>query len=94
MVASEAVQAAKDHILDLFKDEKIARVRLEELEFSVEDDTWEVTIGFQHPWQAESSDLWPSVLRPEFAARTYKKVCIRDDGTFVSMKHRDVSIPA
>ena len=93
MLASEAVQAAKDHILELFKGENIVRVGLEELEFRVEDDIWEVTIGFQRPWQAESSDLLPSVLRPQIG-RTYKIVCIRDDGTFVSMNHRDVSIPA
>ena len=93
MLASEAVQAAKDHILEFFKDENIVRVGLEELEFRSEDDIWEVTIGFQRPWQAESSDLLPSVLRPQIP-RTYKKVCILDDGTFVRMNHRDVSIPA
>lgn len=96
MVASEAVQAAKDYILELFKDEKIARVGLEELEFRAEDAMWEVTIGFQRPWQAEPSDILPRVLRPPppKTDRTYKTVCIRDDGTVVSLKHRDVSIPA
>ena len=49
MVASEAVQAARDYIVELFKDEKITRVGLEELEFSVENATWEVTIGLQRP---------------------------------------------
>ena len=96
MVASEAVQAAKDHILELFKDEKIARVGLEELEFRAEDGMWEVTIGFQRLWQSDSPARLGTVLLPPASKsdRTYKTVCIRDDGTVVSLKHRDVSIPA
>lgn len=95
MVATEAVQAAKEYILALFRDEKIAHVGLEELEFRVEDAMWKVTIGFQRPWHADSSNLLPSVLSPPPKIdRTYKTVHIRDDGTIISLKHRDVSIPA
>lgn len=96
MVATEAVQAAKDYILELFKDEKIARVGLEELEFRVEDAMWEITIGFQRLWQSDSpARLGNALLAPPAKAdRTYKTVCIRDDGTVVSLKHRDVSVRA
>ncbi len=96
MLASEAVQAAKDYILDLFKDEKIARVGLEELEFRAEDATWEVTIGFQRLWQTDSPARLGNVLLPPPAkpGRTYKTVCIGDDGTVISLKHRDVSVTA
>ena len=96
MVATEAVQAAKEYILELFKDEKIARVGLEELEFRVEDAMWEVTIGFQRLWQFDSPARSGTVLLPPrpTADRTYKTVCMRDDGTVVSLKHRDVSVPA
>lgn len=96
MVATEAVQAAKDHILELFKDEKIARVGLEELEFRAEDAMWEVTIGFERLWQSDSPARLGNVLLPppQKRDRTYKTVCIRDDGTVVSLKHRDVSVPA
>ena len=93
MVATEAVQAAKEHILELFKDEKIARIGLEELEFKIEDDMWEITIGFQRLWQSDSPARLGNILVPP-AHRTYKTVCIRDDGTFFSLKHRAVSVPA
>lgn len=96
MVASEAVQAAKDHILELYKDEKIARVGLEELEFRAADGMWEVTIGFLRLWQSDSPVRLGTVLvaPPPKPDRTYKTVCIRDDGTVASLRHRDVSVPA
>lgn len=94
MIATEAVQAAKDHILELFEDEKIARVGLEELEFRAEDAVWAVTIGFDRLWQSDSPVQLGNVLppRPSKTDRTYKTVCLRDDGTVISLKHRDVSV--
>ena len=94
MEATEAVQAAKAYILGLFKDENIARVGLEELEFRAEDSIWEVTIGFHRLWQSDSPTKLEIVLfpRPPNRDRTYKAVCIRDDGTVISLKHRDVSV--
>ena len=96
MVATEAVQAAKDYILELFQDEKIARVGLEELEFRATDEMWEVTIGFERLWHSDSPARLGTVLLapPTKPHRTYKTVCVRDDGTIVSLKHRDVSVPA
>ena len=94
MVAAEAVQAAKAYILKLFKDEKIVRVGLEELEYRAEDAMWEVTIGFHRLWPSDSLARPTSVhlSRPLTPDRTYKTVCIRDDGTVISLKHRDVSV--
>ena len=94
MIATEAVQAAKDHILELFEDEKIARVGLEELEFRAEDAVWAVTIGFDRLWQSDSPVQLGNVLLPPPSKtdRTYKTVCLRDDGTVISLKHRDVSV--
>ena len=94
MLASEAVQAAKDYIVEVFNDEGIDRLGLEELEFRVEDATWEVTIGFRRHWNSRPPPprfTLPSSPRED---RIYKIVRIRDDGTIVSLKHRDVSIPA
>ena len=96
MVAIEAVQAAKAYILELFKDEKFARVGLEELEFRPEDAVWEVTIGFQRLWPSDSPAQLGSVPvpGPPNPDRTYKTVSIRDDGTVIALKHRDVSVRA
>lgn len=90
MVATEAVQAAKKCILNLYKDEPIVDVGLEELEFADKaHGVWEVTIGFSRRWQR--GGVADAVFGPS-AHRTYKTVRIRDDGTFISLKHRDVSI--
>ena len=90
MVASEAVQVAKAYILQLYEDEDIGDVGLEELEFSDEaSGIWHVTIGFRRRWQKDS----PGVLFSPGSERTYKTVRIHDDGTVISMKHRDVSVP-
>ena len=96
MVATEAVQAAKAYILELFKDENIAHVGLEELEFRTEDSMWEVTIGFHRHWQSDPPAQLRDMLipRPPNPDRTYKTVCIRDDGTVLSLRHRDVSVRA
>ncbi len=93
MVATEAVQAAKAYILELFRDEKIARLGLEELEFRADEAMWEVTIGFHRLWQSDSPAQLGNVRLPPppNPVRTYKTVCIRDDGTVLSLKHRDVS---
>lgn len=96
MIATEAVRVAREYILRLFTDEKIARVGLEELEFRAEDAVWEVTIGFQRLWQSDSPAQLDSVPLPgpPNPDRTYKTVCIRDDGTVIALKHRDVSVRA
>ena len=89
MVATEAVEAAKKYIRSLYKDEPIVDVGLEELEFADKDPgVWEVTIGFRRRWQGGSEVK--NLFSPR-VARTYKTVRIRDDGTLISVKHRNVS---
>ena len=101
MVAREAVQKAKEFIKEMFADEGIVELGLEELDFVDEaSGVWEVTFGFRRQWQAPygpnpgSADP-PGLLRPPSPKRerTYKKVRIHDDGTIISMTHRDVSVP-
>ncbi|MDE0626643.1 MAG: hypothetical protein OXH99_09615 [Bryobacterales bacterium] len=95
----EAVQKAKTYILEVFEDEEILELGLEELRF--EHSVWEVTIGFRRRWQRSGAPPRPSLGLPSFSPpanptreRTYKTVRIRDDGTVIEMKHRDVSVPA
>ena len=102
MVAREAVQTAKEYILSIFEDEEIVEVGLEELEFEEGDSgVWKVTIGFRRGWQKPYAPTPPAtglhgVLRPPSPKRerTYKTVRIRDDGKVISLKHRNVSVPA
>ena len=55
MDVKEAVRKAKEYIEDLYADEQIAQVGLEEVEFERQSNDWKITIGFVRPW-----DLMPT----------------------------------
>ena len=83
----QAVGIAKDHIRDIFSDETIERVGLEEIEFDDLKSQWRITIGFVRYWKPEG--LVPR-LSNSGSSRTYKLVLINDaDGNVVSVRHRD-----
>lgn len=82
MKAKEAVQAAKDHVLDLFEGEGVTAIGLEEIE--VEGSYWKITIGFARPWDKSIS----TVLGGQ-GGRSYKVVRVSNkDGQILSVKDR------
>ena len=81
MDVKEVVQMAKDYVAELFGDEDIIHVGLEEVDFD-QSDNWAVTIGFSRPWNRNIG----SVLGGQ-TSRSYKVVRIRDeDGKVLSVK--------
>lgn len=46
----EAVRTAKSYLVDLFEDEQITNVGLEEVVFDEASSTWKITIGFSRSW--------------------------------------------
>ncbi len=94
----EAVRTAKNYVAELFTDETITNVGLEEVVLDDTSNNWEVTIGFSRPWDYEkfrnpiaealANPLAEhSINRP--AVRSYKLVYINDDnGHVVSLKDR------
>lgn len=88
MNATEAIRKAKQHILDIFREEDISQIGLEEVDFDHDDDVWNITIGFQRPWEKIAK---PLVLGEPVPRRTYKAVRLRDaDGRLLSIRNRDV----
>lgn len=88
MNAREAIEVAKGHFVEIFADEGITEVGLEEVEFERDDSVWSITIGFRRAWQHLAKPGAFSVSPP---VRTYKIVKIRDsDGTLVTIRHREV----
>ena len=86
MEVKQAVAIAKEHILDLFEDEDITDLGLEEVEL---DDygVWRITIGFTRPWNLSIG----SVLGAE-NSRSYKILVVTDeDGRVVSVKDWNIS---
>ena len=87
MDVKQAVQTAKEHIAQLFSDESISNVGLEEVEFNETGSVWEITIGFSRPWD-RPGPIIPALGRLE-SPRTFKIVRIQDEsGRVESVKHR------
>ncbi len=92
MDVREAARTAKKYITDVFADEKIKEISLEEVDFDVDSKVWKITVSFMRPrgrmnvFQATASG-YPEgtpTLR-----RSYKVVNIDDRfERVVSVKHR------
>ncbi len=87
MDVKEAVGTAKTYVADLFADEAITYVGLEEIIFDEPSGDWKVTIGFSRPWNQLNAVV--TALSPDRHGRAYKVVRIRDrDGSVVSLTDR------
>ncbi len=89
MNVKEVVKIAIEHINDVFSDEELSNVGLEEVTFNDQGDFWSVTVGFSRPWDYQK----PSVvagLQPRQAVRQFKVVEVRDrDGEVLAVKIRE-----
>ncbi len=90
MEVKEAALLAKNYVSDLFADEHITEIALEEVDFDHDSNTWRITIGFLHPAHAktlladQTTSPW---LRP--LERSYKVVHINDEtGKVTALKDR------
>ena len=89
MDVKEAVKAAKGYVADLFADEGLTNLGLEEIERDDRTGIWRVTVGFSRPWNTVRTAL--TALSGEAAPkRAFRVVSIKADGTVVSVKRRDV----
>ena len=87
MDVKAVAQRAKTYVVDLFDDEEISNVGLEEVEFDDSLDKWIVTIGFSRPWDRKTTlNVALGERRP---GRSYKVLHIADtDGRVLSLKDR------
>lgn len=92
MQAKEAISFAKKYISDIFADEKIDHIGLEEVEFDENSNAWSITISFSRPW-----DEVPGTFGSQLASfvprrRDYKVVRISDnDKKMISVKNRELA---
>jgi len=88
MDVQEAVRVAKNWVSEVFKEEHISRLGLEEVVHDKAANVWQVTLGFARNWQgdAEKSQLFGLVPPP----RSYKVITVREPtGEVVSMRNRE-----
>ena len=84
----EAVRKAKEYIAELYYDEEIMYVGLEEVEFDHESGAWNVTVGFARPWDGIGGRN-PITRDGKLSARYYKVVRIDEESSNVeSIKDR------
>jgi hypothetical protein len=94
MNIKDAAQRAKQHIAELFTDEEIQNIGLEEIEFDGSSGVWRVTVGFSRPWDHVNESPHPSVSEilgsSRRQARDMKVVAVDDtDGHILFVKNRE-----
>ena len=86
MDVKEAVAIAKSYLAELYSSEEITDVGLEEVEFDLETDCWNVTLGFARPWERNA---FRTLARDPNVGRSYKVIRIDDaNGRVESLKDR------
>jgi hypothetical protein len=91
MEVKAAVKIAKEHLLDLFADEDISNLGLEEVEFDDSAQEWVVTLGFSRPWD-EPRNAIASLAQAVISQRSYKTLRISDSADqVISVKNHEVS---
>lgn len=87
MELKEAVARAKAYVADLFADEPIMNIALEEVERDDVSGAWRITIGFGRTFSQFAA--LARIAGAEGGPRVYRVVTIKDDGSVVSVKRRD-----
>lgn len=92
MDVKEAVRKAIDYVTEMFADENILHVGLEEAVFDESENAWRITVGFFRTWDAIRGVGELLEGKRDFAAwkrRSYKVVRIDDKtGKVLSLTHR------
>lgn len=87
----DAIKIAKDYVRQVFSDEILSDVGLEETEYDPVSKSWRITIGFSRPWNTPASST-EQVLRDIGAvkrpSRSFKIVGIDHEGHVTAMKNR------
>lgn len=87
MDVKEAAKTAKEYVTDLFAEERITNVGLEEIERKPHEQVWEVTVGFSRPW--DHAGLATVIVGQTGLRRSYKLLRINDTtGNVESVKDR------
>jgi hypothetical protein len=90
MEVKEAVAVAKRYTQELFADEDIQDVGLEEVDFDYSRSVWNITMGFSRARVPIDAPPFGNLLTPKRWVRSYKIVRISDkNGKVLSVKNRE-----
>jgi len=91
MDVKHAAHTAREYVADVFAEDQISYIALEEVEFDDASAVWAITLSFLRPTGTKNNlDLIaPSLSRGENVRRCYKIVNVDDQsGRVISVKHR------
>jgi uncharacterized protein YdeI (YjbR/CyaY-like superfamily) len=91
MDVKEAIAAAKNYVRDVYSEEEVTNLGLEEVEHVQAVGNWVVTLGFSRPWntpRTRAQEVLENLGAVSPLKRSYKVITISDDGTVLSMKNR------
>jgi uncharacterized protein YdeI (YjbR/CyaY-like superfamily) len=91
MDVKEAIATAKNYVKDIYAEEEVTNLGLEEIEHVPQAGNWVVTLGFSRPWntpRTRAQEVLENLGAVSPLKRSYKVITISDDGTVLSMKNR------
>lgn len=90
MDAKEAVAAAKNYISELYEDEHISHLGLEETKHDERKGNWLITLSFSRSWnrpRSKAQETLEALGATPSLNRSYKVVEVAGDGHIISMKN-------
>jgi uncharacterized protein YdeI (YjbR/CyaY-like superfamily) len=91
MDVKEAIAAAKKYVNEVYAEEQVTNLGLEEVEHIPADGNWMVTLAFSRPWntpRTRAQEVLENLGAVSSLKRSYKVITVADDGTVLSMKNR------
>lgn len=91
MDVKQAIAAAKSYIAEVYADEGVANLGLEETELDPAQDVWRITLSFSRPWntpRTRAQEVLESLGAVSTLRRSHKTVVVAPDGSVLSMKDR------
>jgi hypothetical protein len=91
MDVKEAIAAAKRYVQDVYAEESVTNLGLEEVEYDAVAGVWLVTLGFSRPWntpRTRAQEVLEQLGSISPLKRSYKVITVADNGMVLSMKSR------
>lgn len=91
MDLKEAIATAKQYIAEIYQDEHVSDIELEEIEHEEGMNRWRVTVAFSRPWKTpktRAQEVLENIGAMSSDRRSVKVVTMHDDGTVASVKDR------
>lgn len=92
MDVKEAIAAAKNYVRDIYADEQLTNLGLEEVEHIQSAGNWVITLAFSRPWntpRTRAQEVLENLGGVSALKRSYKVITMADDGTVLSMRNRE-----